>query len=181
MSFTLIIGPMKSGKSLELIARLSPYEFTEKKILFVQPTSNVRDEAIVSRSGISKAAVKVHDLSEVHSDSFDVIGVDEINMFPEESWVAVQRWLNEGKDVVISGLDLDYSATLIPIVRHLLELKPELIIDRLAVCELCRQYTARFTQIVHEGKVVRGGLPHIVPEDGTFSYRPVCRTCYQLN
>lgn len=180
MAFTLIIGPMKSGKSLELIARLNPYEFTDKRIVLVQPKANVRDEAIISRSGVQKPAIKVAHLQEIDDSSFDVVGVDEIHMFPEDSWKTVKHWLAEGKDVVVSGLDLDYSATLVPIVRRLLELKPEHIIDRHAVCELCKQYTARFTQIVHRDEVVRGGLPHIVPEDGTYNYRPVCRPCYQL-
>ena len=171
---------MKSGKSLELIARLNPYEFTDKRIVLVQPTANVRDEAIVSRSGVRKPAIKVSDLREVGVDTFDVIGVDEIHMFPESSHEIIKKWLEIGKDVVVSGLDLDYSATLVPVVGKLLELKPEHIIDRHAVCELCKDYSARFTQIVHKGTVVRGGLPHVVPEDGTYHYRPVCRRCYAV-
>lgn len=181
MPMTLIIGPMKSGKSLELIARLSPYEYTKSKILLLQPIHNVRDASVVSRSGLKKQARKVKSLAEVADATEDVIGIDEINMFPAADAAVISTWLHQGKRLVVSGLDLDYRAKLHPIISKIYELKPELIVDRIAVCELCLSYKARFTQIVADGKVVRGGLPSLIPEDGTYHYRPVCRKCYDSN
>lgn len=178
MAFTLIIGPMKSGKSLELIARMQPYEFTDKKLLLVQPAANVRDSGIVSRSGLSKTAQKVTSLHDVLVDDYDVIGIDEVHMFEPQETALVQTWILAGKQIIASGLDLDYSATLIPIIGKLLALKPEKIIDRRSVCELCKRLSGRYSQIVHNGRVIRAGLPSVVPEDGTYAYRPVCRTCY---
>ncbi len=177
MGLTLIVGPMKSGKSLELIARVAPYEFAEKRVLYVQTKKDVRDKGITSRMGVNTKALAVKSLNEI-KNGFDVIGIDEIHMFDEADIKFVKKWLEEGKEVYASGLDLDYSATLTPMVRKILELKPERIISKVAVCEVCHDYSAQFTQILHKGEPVLSGLPHIVPEDGTYVYEPRCRKCY---
>lgn len=177
MALTLITGPMKSGKSLELIARIAPYEFADKRVMYVQPKKNVRDDGISSRSGLKVNAVKVDSLSEI-TNGFDVIGVDEINMFDESDAKIIKAWINDGKEVFICGLDLDYRANLIPIVARVLELKPNTVILKNAVCDTCKHYDAQFTQILHNGEPVLGGLPTITPEDGTYAYEPRCRTCF---
>lgn len=177
MALTLIVGPMKSGKSLELIARVAPYEFAEKKVLYLQPHKDVRDEGITSRAGINTKAKRVNSLAEVNN-GFDVIAVDEINMFPEKDAAVIANWLKKGKDVFLSGLDLDYSGTMMPIIKKVLELKPDKVITKLAVCEVCRSYTAQFTQILDNGKPVLGGLSPVTPEDGRYVYEARCRNCY---
>jgi thymidine kinase len=168
---------MKSGKSLELIARIAPYEFAGKKVLYAQPCHNVRDEGVMSRSGLKVKAVKVNSLTEI-TNGFDVIGIDEINMFDEADVKQVYGWLKAGKEVVISGLDLSYKGELIPLVCRLMELKPDVMIHKLAVCEVCLNYDAKFTQILHKGEPVLEGLPIVTPEDGTYAYEPRCRECF---
>jgi len=178
MAFTLIIGPIKSGKSLELIARVAPYEFANKKVVYVQPHKNVRDDGITSRLGISTNAQRVKTLAEV-ADDVDVIGIDEVHMLPVSDAAYIEDWLKRDKEVVVSGLDIDYSATLTPMVVKLLQLKPDLVINKLSVCEVCRQHNAQFTQIIDNGKLVLGGLPAVVPEDGTYQYQARCRACFK--
>ena len=177
MALTLIMGPMKSGKSLELIARVAPYEFAEKKVLYLQPHSDVRDSGITSRAGINTKASRVKSLAEI-DNGFDVIAVDEVNMFDEKDYKTIDKWVGEGKEVFVSGLDLDYSGRLIPIVKKIFELKPDLLITKLAVCDVCHRYNAQFTQILDKGKPVLEGLPSLVPEDGTYVYEARCRDCY---
>ncbi len=177
MALTLILGPMKSGKSLELIARMAPYEFANKKIQYVQPIKNVRESAITSRSGLKAKASKMSSLTQVNPKT-DVIGVDETFMFDVSDVQIIKSWLDNDKEVIISSLDLDYSGTLIETVKLLLEFKPEQIIYKKAVCDNCKSYDAVYTQILHKGKAVTGGLPSVVPEDGTYVYEPRCRTCF---
>ena len=177
MPLTLITGPMKSGKSLELIARVAPYEFAKKRVIYIHPERDVRDEGITSRLGLNTKARRVASLSEV-KDGADVIGIDEVHMFDADDAAVVERWLKDGKEVLASGLDLDYRAHMTPLVKQLLELRPELIISKSAVCEVCLQYTAGFTQILNDGKEVLDGLPAIVPEDGTYAYQARCRNCF---
>lgn len=168
---------MKSGKSLELIARVAPYEFADKKVLYLQPHSDVRDSGIKSRAGINTKAKRVKKLSEINN-GFDVIAVDEVNMFEAGDAVQIGKWVKQGKEIFVSGLDLDYSGTMMPIIKEVLELKPDLIITKLAVCDVCHQYNAQFTQILDKGQPVLGGLPSLVPEDGTYLYEARCRNCY---
>lgn len=177
MALTLIIGPMKSGKSLELIARVAPYEFADKKVLYLQSSKDVRDQGITSRIGINTKAERVKSLTEI-DNGFDVIAVDEVHMFPERDAAQISKWIDDGKDVFVTGLDLDYSATLQPMVAKIMELKPHQIIIKKAVCEVCHKYKAQFTQILHNDEPVLKGLPSVVPEDGTFTYEARCRQCY---
>lgn len=177
MSLTLIMGPMKSGKSLELIARVAPYEFADKKVLYLQSSKDVRDEGVTSRIGINTKAERVKSLTEI-DNGFDVIAVDEVHMFAPSDAAQIEKWVIEGKQVFLTGLDLDYSATLQPMIKEILQLKPDNLIIKKAVCEVCHRYNAKFTQILHKGKPVLGGLPSVVPEDGTYTYEVRCRKCY---
>jgi thymidine kinase len=175
--FTLILGPMKSGKSLELIARMAPYEFADQEVLYIQPLKNVRDKGIASRIGIDAKAATAGSLSEITA-SFDVIGIDEIHMFSPDDVTAVEAWIKQEKSIFISGLDLDYRGQMPAIIKNLFELKPDIIAYKIAVCDVCRQYRAQFTQILHDDEPVLSGLPTIVPEDGTYEYQARCRDCF---
>lgn len=177
MGLTLIIGPMKSGKSLELIARVAPYEFADKKVLYIQSNKDVRDKGITSRIGLNTNATQVASLADV-KNGVDVIGIDEVHMFPISDARIIEKWVRADKQVFVTGLDLDYSATLQPMIKKILELKPNNIIIKKAVCECCHKYRAQFTQILHNGEAVLGGLPPVVPEDGTYVYQARCRKCY---
>lgn len=117
-------------------------------------------------------------LTEV-SGTFDVIGIDEINMFPADDVYQIAEWIAKGKDVYISGLDLDYKAEMPEVCQRILALKPDEVIFKKSVCDVCRTFDARFTQIIHEGRELLGGIPSIAPEDGTYEYQARCRTCYK--
>lgn len=175
--FTLILGPMKSGKSLELIAQTAPYEHTDKEVIYVQPKANVRDQGIQSRLGIKTTARAVRSLRDIHQ-SFDVISIDEVHMFDEQDGDIIDGWLKQDKNIIASGLDLDYRGKLLPIVIRLLELKPDQLISKLSVCDMCKEYRAPFTQILNDHQPVLSGLPSVVPEDGTYEYQARCRDCF---
>lgn len=177
MTFVFITGPMKSGKSLELIARVAPFAFADKKILYISPERNVRESNVQSRLGINAEALVAASLKDVPT-TFDVVGVDEVHMFDEEDASVIESWVKEGKDVFISGLDLDYRGGMIPIVQRIFEFRPDTVLMKNAVCEVCHVYDARFTQILKDGEPVRSGLPPVVPDDGTYQYETRCRTCF---
>ena len=175
--FTLILGPMKSGKSQELVASVKPYEYADQQVMYVQPEANVRDQEIRSRLGVAATALSIQSLRNIEQ-SFDVIGIDEVHMFRKSDSSVIEQWLLDGKKVVASGLDLDYRGKLIPIVKRLIELKPDNLVNKVSVCESCKAYEARFTQILNGNEPILGGLPPVVPEDGTYSYQPRCRSCF---
>ena len=104
-----------------------PYEFAEKKVLYIQPKKDVREEGIKSRIGINTRAERVKSLSQV-KNGVDVIGIDEVHMFPITDAEYIAKWLSEGKQVFVTGLDLDYSGRLQPMIARIMELKPHNII-----------------------------------------------------
>jgi thymidine kinase len=178
MSLSLFLGPMKSGKSSKLIAHFDPYKYSTTPFLLVQPEKNTRDASIYSRMGIDRDALKITTLQDIESADASLIGIDEIHMFEPQEVCSITRLLERGKEVFISGLDMDYRGVLFPVVQKLLELGPRQVIYHRAVCVKCKEYRATHTQIFNRGIPVTGGLPSVIPENGTFVYEPVCRTCF---
>ena len=177
MAFVFITGPMKSGKTLELIARVTPFEYADKKILFLNPKKNIRETNITSRLGVDAESQVVSSLKEVNA-SFDVIGIDEVHMFENGDIEIIDQWVRAGKDVFVSGLDLDYQGHMTDAVLAVLELRPDEVVIKSAVCEACHEYDARFTQLLAGGKVMTEGIPKVNPDDGTYQYEARCRNCF---
>jgi thymidine kinase len=180
MELTLILGPMKSGKSLDMISLFAPLEYANIGFCLYQPQRNVRDEFIQSRNGIKLQAKKIKSLFDILNDTpREIIGIDEIHMFQEADARAVKEILNKGTRIIASGLDTDYQGRLFNIIIRLMELAPKEIKYKRAVCDICRAPTAVYTQILTaDNQPVTGGLPPVVPDDGTYIYKAVCRQCF---
>lgn len=182
--FILILGPMASGKSIALIAALDRYTHAHKEVVTVHSASNVRDEDVESRIGLSRKALKLEKLSDLEKqmdmDKVDVVGIDELLMFdPEDSYETIKEWILSGKVVVASSVDILGNGKLSRTVQKLMELVPDITYER-AVCEECDEIDARYTKVSKPGGEVvdRKTLPDIIPEDGTYEYKPVCRECF---
>ena len=177
MELILILGPMKSGKSFDLISHFAPLQYTDIPFELYQSARNVRDAEIWSRNGISLKAKKVHDLSETLQSDAKVIGIDEVHMFEEDNATYVDELLKRGVKVIVSGLDTSYQGNMFGIVKRLLELGPTEVTYRKSVCEECRVPNAIYTQVFKDNKPLFKGDP-VLPEDGTYIYKPVCRNCF---
>lgn len=181
--FTLILGPMASGKSSTLITEIEKYEIANKRVVAVHPDKNVRDTHLESRNGLKRKAIKLAQLSDLtdklNISEIDVIGVDEAFMFDAmDTHHTIKSWLAEGKIVVASSLDMAGNGTMPETVVRMLELAPNVKYER-AVCTTCDDLDARYTLIFNsKTKAPLKNLPDVVPDDGTYGYRPVCRSCY---
>lgn len=179
MNLTLILGPMKSGKSFELISRFAHLTYAQIPFALFNSSRNVRDKNVFSRNGgLELEAKKVDSLSEIKADGLTIIGIDEVHMFNEQDAAVVERFLKQGIEVVVSGLDNDYRGRMFGIVHRLLELGPREVKYKRAVCESCKIPEAVYTQIIKDDKPLLDGLEAVVPEDGNYIYRPVCRNCF---
>lgn len=178
MSLTLILGPMKSGKSLELIQRFAPLAYTNIPFALYQSTRNVRDEQITSRNGVFMNATKVPSIPEAAPIQYHIIGIDEIHMFPPEDVRTIKRLLQNNVKVIISGLDTDYQGKMFDIIRGLFELGPQEVIYKRAVCEICHAPKAVYSQVLYQEVPLVKGMPPVIPDDGTFTYQSVCRDCF---
>lgn len=181
--FKLILGPMASGKSRTLITELEKFEYANKNVITIQPDKNVRDTHIESRNGLKRDAIKLKQLGDlaisVSLEEVDVVGIDEAFMFEAEDVKAsITQLLSMGKIVIASSLDIMANGRMPDTVVSMLELAPEVSYEQ-AVCTGCDEMDARMTAIFDKetGNQITD-LPDVVPDDGTYDYRPVCRTCY---
>lgn len=180
MSLTVILGPMKSGKSLEIIKQISPLEHTRTTHSVYQSTRHERDKALVSRSGASIPAKKVDGLRSILDDPAEVIAIDEIHLFTPTDIQVIRELLDQDRRTLyVAGLDLDVRGELFDSVKALMELGPDVVVHKKAVCDVCQAYNAVYTQVMRDGQPVTEG-PKSVPDDGTgsFDYEARCRQCF---
>lgn len=178
MEITLILGPMKSGKSFDLISYFAPLKYTKKKYALFHSQRNVRDKQIESRNGVLLEAKKISSFKDILDEDYEVIGIDEIHMFNPDEADNIRKLIHKGVKVVAAGLDMDYKGELFKIVQRLLELGPVEVKYRRAVCEDCFDDSAVYTQVYKNDNPITEGMPPVIPDDGTFTYAPVCRHCF---
>ena len=169
---------MKSGKSFDLISHFAPLKYTDIPHILYQSARNVRDEHISSRNGVIIESKKINTLADALDKNFSVVGVDELHMFDPKDVPVVAELLKRGVKVIAAGLDTDYTGKMFDVVKGFLELGPKEVRYKRAVCELCRQPAAVYSQVFSKGVPLTGGMPPVIPDDGTFTYQPVCRQCF---
>ena len=122
----LILGPMYSGKTSELLRRYRRYIIANKKCLLIKYSKDNRysNNQVITHDDISYNAYNCSKLEEVNNiiDQYDVICVDEIQFF-EDGHKYSDDWANSGKIVEVCGLNGDYNkqpfntvSNIIPIV-----------------------------------------------------------------
>ncbi|XP_077490011.1 thymidine kinase, cytosolic-like [Amblyomma americanum] len=168
----LIIGPMFSGKTTELMRRLKRYEIANHRCLIIKYAGDTRYdvENIRTHDRQAMAAVKATALSNLRdrSSEFRVIGIDEGQFFPDIVEFA-EDMAEAGKVVVIAALDGTYQRQGFPSILTLVPLS-ESVIKLSAVCMLCyaeAAYTKR-----------RGQEKEVEVIGGAEKYMAVCRACY---
>ena len=111
-----IVGAMFAGKTSELLKRILWAKHQSKKIIVIKPIIDNRynHEKIITHNDLSHDCFSMNDWKHVNSnftftkDKVDVVFLDEIQfMSTEETIENVERILNNGIDVVSSGLDQD--------------------------------------------------------------------------
>lgn len=178
MELTVILGPMKSGKSYDLISYFAPLKYTTIPHGVFQSARNVRDAQVQSRNGNALDAMKIKSVAEILPHDLKVVGIDEFHMFAPEDVEHVEELLRRGTRVIISSLDTDYQGRLFSTISRLLELGPREVRFKRAVCETCKTPEAIYSQIYRDSAPLLDGMPPVIPDDGTFTYAPVCRGCF---
>ena len=108
----IILGPMFSGKSTELLRRISRYEAIGQKILLINHTNDSRTgDSVKTHDKITRTALKTDNLEELLQTTeykeADVIGIDEAQFFTGlRDFVLATE--SKHKIIIMSGLDGDY-------------------------------------------------------------------------
>ena len=108
----VICGSMFSGKTEELIRRLKRVEFANQKAVIFKPITDVRysKNKVVSHDSNEIESIPVHNSKEIIklAKGVDVIALDEAQFFDENIVSVCNNLANDGKRVIIAGLDMDF-------------------------------------------------------------------------
>lgn len=170
----VVCGPMFSGKSEELIRRVTRSMLARIPVQTFKPGLDTRYSLsqVTSHSSLRVDAQPVDSsaalLRAVNKETI-VIGVDEGQFFDEGLVAVCEALAVAGKQVIVAGLDLDYlGRPFDPIPR--LAARSEYVTKMLAVCHRCGAPAAFTQRIVDSDELVVLGA--------TDSYEARCRLCY---
>ena len=145
----VICGPMFSGKSEELIKRIRRAQIARRRVQIFKHGMDARYDAtsIVSHSQQSLpgiAVTHVADILDLVDDRTELVAIDEGQFFGPEIVDVANRLANQGKRVIVAGLDLDYRCQPFGPMPQLM-CSAEYVTKQLAICMVCGD-PANFTQ-----------------------------------
>ncbi|KAL3132956.1 hypothetical protein ABBQ38_006868 [Trebouxia sp. C0009 RCD-2024] len=173
-SIDLVIGPMFSGKTTELIRRVRRHVSAAKKCLLVKYKRDNRyteDPLLSTHDHTRMAAKAVSALAEIANAAwhYDVIAIDEGQFFPDLVEYA-EQWANSGKHILVSALDATFQRKPFSNVLELIPLA-ENVIKLTAVCSECRSSASFTKRLSSETDVQVVG--------GADKYTALCRHCFR--
>lgn len=169
----VVCGSMFSGKTEELIRRLKRAKIANMQVGIFKPEIDVRYDAgkIVSHNENMATAFPVSNSNQIIplAESYNVIGIDEAQFFDEKIVQVCETLANQGKRVIVAGLDMDYTGKPFGPIPHLLSIA-NYVTKLHAICMKCggiASYSYRTTQ--NKDQVVLGEKEH---------YEARCRNCF---
>ena len=171
----VIVGPMFSGKSEELIRRLRRAEIARQRVQIFKPVIDQRyaPSEIVSHSGLEIRSDNVRNAAEVLAKvepRTEVIGIDEGQFLGAELVDICTKLADMGKRVIVAGLDTDFLGRPFEPMPRLLAFAEE-ITKLLAICVRCGN------PAVHTQRLVASEDLIVVGATGMYEAR--CRRCFE--
>jgi len=171
----VIVGPMFSGKSEELIRRLRRAEIGRQRVQIFKPVIDQRysKNGIVSHSGLeipSELVSSGTDILEKVAPRTEVVGIDEAQFLGESIVADCARLAELGKRVIVAGLDTDFLGRPFEPMPRLLAVAEE-ITKLLAICMRCGN------PAVHTQRIVASEELIVVGAGGMYEAR--CRRCFE--
>lgn len=164
---------MFSGKTEELIRRLKRAQFANQKIEIFKPGVDTRysENDVVSHdmhSIPSRAVPTPQDILKVGGD-VQVIGIDEAQFFDESLVDVAQALADNGKRVIIAGLDTDFQGKPFGPMPALMAVAED--VQKVhAICVRCGNLANRSHRL--------GSSEQLVVLGEKDCYEPLCRECY---
>ncbi|OGD33701.1 thymidine kinase [Candidatus Atribacteria bacterium RBG_16_35_8] len=178
----VICGSMFSGKSEELIRRVHRVQIAKKKIQIFKPTIDNRYavQYIYSHNGTKVEALNISkskEISERVEPDTEVIAIDEAQFYDDDIVLVCQKLADQGKRVIIAGLDQDFRGEPFGPIPKLLAVAE--YVDKLqAICMVCGD-TASRTQRLVDGQPAKYSDPTILI-GAQESYEARCRKCHTV-
>lgn len=170
----IITGPMFSGKSEELIKRITTLSYAQIKTLIVKPKMDNRfsNNEIVSRNGKKIECFNCENTAEIRklfNKSYKVVIIDEAQFFDDALYDYVVELANSGTKVIVSGLDMDFKMKPFGIMPKLLAVA-EKVTKLKAVCLICKStYASTSFRLTKQADTI---------VLGDSEYQARCRKCH---
>lgn len=177
----VICGPMFSGKSEELIRRLTRAEIANKRVIAFKPSIDNRYNVwkISSHAGSTFDAQVIASMREVASwdDERDVVAFDEAQFFePELIIEACIALVERGRLVIVAGLDKTYRGEPFGAMPTLLALADD-VTKLTAVCHKCGEDATMTQRLIDDQPAPFSG--ETVQVGGLDTYEARCRACFE--
>ena len=172
-SIEVVCGSMFSGKTEELIRRLTRARIAKLKVEIFSPRADTRfvENALVSHNANSIPSTPVENASSILLLSSDVhvVGIDEAQFFDDELPDVCNVLANRGIRVIVAGLDMDFKGRAFGPMPAIMAMA-ESVTKLQAVCVVCGNPALYSYRLVpDESKILLGEKE---------SYEPRCRICY---
>lgn len=174
-------GPMKSGKTREIIHIIDQIKFVEgAEVIYFKPKLDTRGDSIISRfGGLTLECIYIDEnnpeiifdyINEVHN----VIVLDEIHFFNSTIKQVINKLLQEQFYIIAGGLDLDFRGEPFGCMPEILSLANN-VIKLKGVCEYkgCSNLATR-TQREIDGKPAPYNSPVVLIGDQKEGYSCRC-------
>ncbi len=176
----VICGSMFCGKSEELIRRVHRVQIARKKVQVFKPTVDSRFavQYIYSHNGSKIEAINIGKPEELLiklDPDTEVIAIDEAQFYSDDIISICQKLADQGKRVIIAGLDQDFRGEPFGPTPKLLAIAE--YIDKLqAICMVCGNPASRTQRLVN-GEPAKHSDPTILI-GARESYEARCRKCH---
>lgn len=169
----VVCGSMFSGKTEELIRRVNRAIIAQQEVHIYKPAIDIRYDVvkIVSHNSNEVVSTPVDSSAEILAlaGDADVVAIDEAQFLDEGLIAVCVELANEGKRVIICGLDMDFEGKPFGIMPQLMSIA-EFITKLHAICMQCgdvASFSYRLT--ASQEKVLLGEKD---------SYEARCRRCF---
>lgn len=181
-TLVVITGSMFAGKSEELIRQVRRALYARKKVQVFKSALDTRwdSAAIATHNGVRFEAVPVSSsaqLEQMVQPDTEVIAIEEVQFFDEGIVALCDRWANEGRTVIVAGLDQDFRGQPFGFMPLLLALADEVVKLR-AICMRCGQPASK-TQRLVDGRPASWDEPTILI-GAAERYEARCRRCHKV-
>lgn len=169
----VVCGSMFSGKTEELIRRLNRAFIAQQRVEIFKPVIDQR---------YSKEKIVSHNENEIHSTpvnhskdiliravNCEVVGIDEAQFFDKQIVEVANTLANQGKRVIVAGLDMDYMGRPFSPMDELMSIA-EYITKVHAICMNCGNVASYSYRRSKSAKKVVLGEKDI--------YEALCRKCF---
>ena len=156
----VITGCMFSGKTEELIRRLRRAQYARQPVVVFKPKIDDRysTDSVGSHSGMRMRSFQIERADEIPDLVADamVVGVDEAQFFDNRLVPVLDQLANEGRRIVVAGLDTDYLGRPFEPLPHLMAVA-EYVTKNLAICVVCGNPADRSQRLVRrDARIVVG-------------------------